>query len=192
MSVINKSEDWDTAWLEVVTGWALKRLGCTGDYQVTYCMCWRRPVYKGRAWAKARRVKVWLNSQHCSRPMPAPDPRVPEILEWLRAQPELRSTRELLVWILGHELWHTVDPYSCREHLTRRKHGHRFVEMERRCDEAGFKLVEAFRVEEAALEARAAQRRCELTRADRLGAAVRQAATMGTSRLAALRRAQRE
>lgn len=176
--ITNKSDEWDTDWLDALQAWAQRSLGCVGRYSVVVPAMHRRYTYKGKAQKGRRRVKVYLHRQY-DGPRPGHDPRLPELWSWLDLQGQLKDNEEMFVWILGHELWHCEDPFSCQEKIGRRSP--KFVEMERRCDEAGFRLVELYRRERGQVLKRADQIRA------RAAATVGPAATGLAARLGAAR-----
>jgi hypothetical protein len=143
MTVIltNRSRPWRTALLQAVLEWCAD--GRVAPVRVTMATVRRRNHYLGRAWTKRnQRIKVYLHRRFSGAfPMALLDPRVPELHDWLRVRP-VHSRAELLVWIVGHELHHLVDETAANPP---RRGEPGFAAMERRCDLAGFGLVQRWR-----------------------------------------------
>jgi hypothetical protein len=146
----NREHGWPDERLDAVVTWALRELGCVGRYRVEFPECRRISAYKGRAWPGRRVVKVWVNRRIVSWHreagirLPRPDHRLPELADWLLGQPEVTTSEGMLVWVLGHELFHCEDQFSCKHSYAKRTHPAAFIVMEQRCDEAGFKLYDAY------------------------------------------------
>ena len=170
MIVNEHPERWDTDWLEKVQAWAQRALGCAGRYLVVVHAA-ARPTARGSALKLSKQVDVWVHADLdvASEPLLLCDPRAPENHTWLSEQRRAglwpSSVVELMVWMMGHELWHCEDERSSRVAVRPGDPG--FAEMERRCDEAGFRLLGLWRsggrelVERRVLESRAHQRRRE-------------------------------
>lgn len=143
MEVHERGTGWDIGWLRGLAGWACEQLEIATVFPIVFLPGRGRGrainsrVTPGGAW----RVNVWL-----SRSCPVPtleDPRTKAIHKWLRDHPvyPLQSSDEHLLFVLGHELFHLVDPFSAMGRVKNVRGTVEFLEMERRCDECGLELV---------------------------------------------------
>jgi hypothetical protein len=152
---------WHPAEARCLTLWAMDELKMTGDVVVAVlpraARALGRARYAPQEYGRVRQVRVHVQpDDRYSWPYMPLDPRCKTLHAWLEAHPAtpLQDVRELFLFTLGHELWHTLDPWSATRRIERKSP--EFHLMEQRCDEAGLRLVLASREQRPELMSRVA------------------------------------